>query len=75
MRTQSSDNLITDSSASATAFASGIKTYNNAVGVADDGSPVGTILEAAKLAGMKTGLVVTSTINHATPACWSLLNP
>jgi alkaline phosphatase len=30
---------------------------------------VGSILEAAKLQGFKTGLVVTSTINHATPAC------
>jgi alkaline phosphatase len=37
--------------------------------VDDDGQPVGSILEAAKLAGFKTGLVVTSTINHATPAC------
>ena len=26
-------------------------------------------MEAAKLKGLKTGLVVTSTINHATPAC------
>lgn len=32
--------------------------------------PVGSILEAAKLKGLKTGLVVTSTINHATPACY-----
>ncbi|KAH9879728.1 hypothetical protein IAQ61_001547 [Plenodomus lingam] len=71
VRTMSSDNLITDSAASATAFACGEKTYNDAVGVDDDGQPLGTILEAAKGEGFKTGLVVTSVINHATPACYS----
>ena len=35
------------------------------------GAPVGSILEAAKLEGFKTGLVVTSTINHATPAVYA----
>ena len=40
-----------------------------AIGVDPEGKPVGSILEAAKLGGFKTGLVVTSTINHATPAC------
>ncbi|KAH9908631.1 alkaline phosphatase [Xylariomycetidae sp. FL2044] len=71
VRTQSSDNLITDSAASATAFACGVKTYNDAVGVDADGAPVASILEAAKLSGYKTGMVVTSTINHATPACYA----
>lgn len=28
-------------------------------------------MEAAKMEGFKTGLVVTSTINHATPACYA----
>lgn len=36
----------------------------------DEGHPVGSVLEAAKLDGMKTGLVATSRITHATPACW-----
>lgn len=71
VQTLSSDNLITDSAAAATAFACGVKTYNDAVGVDATGSPVGTILEAAHLAEYKTGLVVTSVINHATPACYS----
>jgi alkaline phosphatase len=39
--------------------------------VTPDGRPVGSILETAKLAGFKTALVVTSTINHATPAVYS----
>ncbi|EON95707.1 putative alkaline phosphatase protein [Phaeoacremonium minimum UCRPA7] len=70
VRTLASNNLITDSAASATAFGCGVKTYNNAIAVDDDGQPVGSILEAAKLNGLRTGLVVTSTINHATPACY-----
>lgn len=42
-----------------------------AIAVDDDGLPVGSILEAAHLSGFKTGLVVTSRITHATPACYS----
>lgn len=71
VRTYSSDNLITDSAASGTAFACGHKSYNDAIGVTPDGRPVGSILETAKLAGFTTGLVVTSTINHATPAVYA----
>ncbi|KAH8848352.1 hypothetical protein MCOR27_003369 [Pyricularia oryzae] len=71
VRTHASDALVTDSAASGTAFACGIKTYNAAIGVNDAVEPVGSILEAAHLSGMKTGLVVTSTINHATPASYS----
>ncbi|KAK5996002.1 Repressible alkaline phosphatase [Cladobotryum mycophilum] len=71
VRTHSSNSLITDSAAAATAFACGIKTYNGAVGVDNDGKPVGSILEAAHLSGYKTALVVTSRITHATPAGYS----
>lgn len=68
IRTHSSNNLVTDSAAAGTALAAGFKTENGAIGVLPDGQPVGTIMEAAKHAGLKTALVVTSTINHATPA-------
>ena len=69
-KTYSSDDLITDSAAGATAFASGMKTYNGAVGVDKDGNPLQTILEEAEQEQMSTGLVVTSSIVHATPACF-----
>ena len=62
--------FITDSAAAATALASGIKTYNNAIGVDVNKKPVETVLERAKLRGKKTGVVVTSQINHATPAAY-----
>ncbi len=66
----SANNLITDSAAGATAFASGVKTYNGAIGVNTDTLPVQTILEEMEGAGYCTGLIATSTIVHATPAAF-----
>ncbi|KAJ3044699.1 hypothetical protein HDV00_001103 [Rhizophlyctis rosea] len=63
--------LVTDSAAGATAFSCALKTYNGAIGVHPDQKPCGTVLEAAKEIGYKTGLVVTSRITHATPASFS----
>jgi alkaline phosphatase len=59
---------VTDSASAATAMSAGIKTYNNAIAVDNDGSKVKTVLEAAKEQGKATGLVATSEITHATPA-------
>lgn len=67
----SSSDLITDSAAGATAFASGIKTYNGAIGVNAKGHAVPTILEEAEAEGLSTGMVTTSTIVHATPAAFA----
>ena len=70
-RTHSGDNLVTDSAAAGTALACGVKTRNKMIGMTSDGTPYRTILEAAKAKGMATGLVVTSTISHATPASFA----
>lgn len=59
---------VTDSASAATAMSAGIKTYNNAIAVDNDGSEAKTVLEAAKEKGKATGLVATSEITHATPA-------
>lgn len=59
---------VTDSASAATAMSAGIKTYNNAIAVDNDGSDVKTVLESAKEQGKATGLVATSEITHATPA-------
>jgi alkaline phosphatase len=67
-KSYSSDNLITDSAAGATAFSIGKKTYNGAIGVDSTGKPNETILEEAHRKGMATGLVVTCAVTHATPA-------
>lgn len=70
-RTYATDARVTDSAAGATAYASGIKTFNGAIGVDKEGNLVSTLLEAAEVAGMATGLVATSRITHATPAAFS----
>jgi len=68
-RTRSSNSLITDSAAGATAFSCALKTYNGAIAVEPlNQQPCGTVLEAAKHRGYLTGLVATSRITHATPA-------
>lgn len=70
-RTRSSNSLVTDSAAGATAFSCGKKSYNGAISVLPDHTPCGTVLEAAKRAGYMTGLVVTTSITDATPACFA----
>ncbi|KAK5278443.1 vacuolar alkaline phosphatase, partial [Cryomyces antarcticus] len=70
-RTRSTSSLVTDSAAGATAFSCGLKSYNGAISVLPDHSPCGTVLEAAKKAGYMTGLVVTTRITDATPACFA----
>jgi alkaline phosphatase len=69
------EGLITDSAAGATAFAAGVKTFNGAIGVTADSTPVETILEECEKIGMATGLVATSTIVHATPASFIAHRP
>ena len=65
---------VTDSAAGATALATGVKSYNGAIAVNVDKKPVSTVLEWAKEHGMKTGVAVTSQINHATAAGYSAHN-
>lgn len=61
---------VTDSAAAATALATGVKSYNGAIGLDVDKNSVETVLEWAKKQGKKTGVVVTSQVNHATPASY-----
>lgn len=75
---------ITDSAAGGTAYACGLKTFNGAIAgtgalftsvpllfiVDKNKKPCGTILEAAILKGMNTGVVVTSRLSDATPAAF-----
>jgi len=69
-----SDGYITDSAASATALATGVKTYNTAIAVDVNKKPLETLFEKARKAGKATGLVVTASINHATPAAFMVHN-
>lgn len=59
---------MTDSAASATAWSTGVKTYNGALGVDIHEKDHQTILELAKSAGLATGNVSTAELQDATPA-------
>jgi alkaline phosphatase len=74
-KSHSWSDLITDSAAGATAFACGVKTFNNAIGMNKDTQRVLSILEEAEQAGMSTGLVATASIVHATPAAFIAHQP
>jgi alkaline phosphatase len=68
--TWSEDGFVTDSAAGATAYATGKKTRNGRLSIAADGVPLRTIVEEARARGMKTGVIATSTVTHATPAAF-----
>lgn len=59
---------VTDSAASATAWTTGVKSYNGALGVDIHEKDHQTILELAKAAGYATGNVSTAELQDATPA-------
>lgn len=65
------ETFVTDSAASGTAMATGVKTFNGAVGVDPDGNTVPTVLEQAKAAGKSVGLVTTSQVTDASPASFA----
>lgn len=67
-KSASTSHWITDSTAGATAFAIGEKTYKRAIGVSRDTLPKETILEHLKKQGYQTGLISLTTITHATLA-------
>ena len=58
----------TDSAAAATAMASGVKTNNGNIGLDKDGNKVENLVEFSKNRGLKTGVVATQVLPHATPA-------
>lgn len=62
--------FVTDSAAAATSMASGVKTYNGAVGLDADNNVVPTVLEQARAAGKSTGIVTTSQVTDATGAAF-----
>lgn len=59
---------VTDSAASATAWSTGVKSYNGAIGVDIHEQPHRNLLELAKLNGKATGNVSTAELQDATPA-------
>lgn len=91
VRTYAVGVLITDSAPAGTAYATGHKSSPGFIGVMPDEekdrwghavvahgqgrAPSMTILEAARLQGRSTGVVVTSQVMHATPAAFTAHSP
>jgi alkaline phosphatase len=67
-KTNSADNYITDSAAGGTALSTGQKTKNGQIAVDTGGKRLNTILEIAEKNGLSSGIAVTSSVTHATPA-------
>ena len=67
-KTAAANKLVTDSAASGTAMACGIKTYNGVLGIDIKNKRHQSILEICKEKGYTTALLATSSIVHATPA-------
>jgi len=61
---------VTDSAAAASAWSTGVKTYNGAISVDVAGHPLPTIGAQAREAGKATGLVTTAQVTDATPAAF-----
>ena len=68
--TYSANNRVTDSAAAGTALATRHKTGNGMLGVLPDSTAAESIMADAIRAGMPAGIVVTSTLQHATPGAF-----
>lgn len=58
----------TDSAAAATALATGVKSYDSAIGVDCGGDPQVSVVEVMEDLGKATGVVTSVPFSHATPA-------
>ena len=70
-KSHAANELITDSAAGGTAIACGIKTNNGNIGTDENGLATESILEELDSMNFSTGMIVTSTIVHATPAAFA----
>jgi alkaline phosphatase len=85
-RTADADHITADSASTMTAMMTGVSVSSGVIGLGPaaergdfnhdgDGPPLPTLLELAKQAGMKVGVVSTARITHATPAsCYAHVN-
>ena len=62
------ETLVTDSAAGATSLATGVKTYNGAIGLDSNREPLKSMMEYAKEQDMLAAAIATTRLTHATPA-------
>lgn len=65
---RSLNSVVTDSSAASSAWGCGRRIWNGQVNMFPDGTKLRTLNSLMREAGLRTGLVTTATITHATPA-------
>ncbi len=70
--THSLSSVVTDSAAAAAAWGSGVYHWNGQINMLADKRPLEPIGRLMKKAGMRVGLVTTTTITHATPSGFSV---
>jgi alkaline phosphatase len=63
---------VTDSAAAASSMSTGVKVRNGAISMTPEGASPRTVMEAAKAAGKRIGLVTTATVFDATPAAFAV---
>lgn len=63
---------VTDSAAAASAMSTGYKVANGALSITPDGMPRRTVMQVARAAGKRIGLVTTATVFDATPAAFTI---
>ena len=68
--TYSSNKLVTDSAAGATAISTGTKTDNGMIGVAPDKTQLENLFEMAMARGKSVGVITTTSVTDATPAAF-----
>lgn len=74
MTTHTADTLITDSAASGTAMATGVKTNYHYLGVDTEGRPLYNLTDFTRERGLSSGLVAVCRLWDATPAAFAAHN-
>ena len=69
--THSENAIVTDSASSATAYSTGVKTNNGALGLDKDMNVLENLTETIHKYGLVSSLISTSEITHATPAAFA----
>ncbi|MDR7130031.1 alkaline phosphatase [Algoriphagus sp. 4150] len=75
VKTQAADDFTTDSAAGATAFATGEKTNNRALGVDTEGRPLSNLPDILDEYGFSSGIITTDQLTGATPAAFYAHHP
>jgi alkaline phosphatase len=74
LRTEPLEEMVTDSAAAATAWATGSRVRNGSINVLPDGTELTPLGVLAKDTGRALGLVSTATVTHATPAAFGAVS-